>query len=597
MAGAVVLALALSGLGLQAARQDLAPAVTALLSLSLRLPGQQVRVRRALVHPLGELRLSGVAVEGPALQASLAEATIEFDPLPVLRGQRPRLRQIKGSGLALQGGGARLTAAQGALGRLDGGRERVVLHEVLLLFGPQPVHVAHLGAELVGGRPQRLALSGVRLPQLGPVDLIAARGEGGWSLRGALRGGQVVAAAAPGPPATVQVELDLTNAALPLPISPVLDLSDTRISGQLGLIAHGEALLARQGTLTASGRLLFSDLTVRHPLLSPAPVPAVQAAVEGEVALSQQGGAWAARTPGLSLSLGEMRLSLAGEVVRSRDEDRYQADLELVLDELDCGRALQSLPPRLLPKLEGLGLSGRLGGVLRLSVDSRTLPEVDLVSAVDIGCQVLSDPPQADAHAALDPHLSIERPGEDGKPRRLPLGPLAEGEGFVPLRRIPTPVVRAFLVAEDNQFFQHRGFDVQMMVRALGLDLKEQSTLKGASTITQQVAKNLWLGSERALSRKLEEAALAWRLEQVVQKERLLEIYLNLVELGSGIYGVSLAAKHYFGLPPDQLTLDQGAQLAALLPAPRRGMDGAWASRYRDILKRYWTARIPATPQ
>ena len=191
----------------------------------------------------------------------------------------------------------------------------------------------------------------------------------------------------------------------------------------------------------------------------------------------------------------------------------------------------------------------------------------------------------------------MERPGEDGRPRRLPLGagaPRSDGVApFQPLRGLPWPAVRALLVAEDNQFYQHHGFDVQMMIRALGMDIKEHGAYKGASTVTQQLAKNLWLGSERALGRKLEEAVLAWRLEQMVPKERILEVYLNLVELGSGIYGVSMAAQHYFGVPAARLTLDQAAQLAALLPAPRRGMDAAWAKRYRDILHRYGTVSIP----
>ena len=105
--------------------------------------------------------------------------------------------------------------------------------------------------------------------------------------------------------------------------------------------------------------------------------------------------------------------------------------------------------------------------------------------------------------------------------------------------------------------------------------------VQGGSTITQQVAKNLWLGPERSLGRKLEEMVLTWRLEQVVQKARILEVYLNLVELGSGIYGIGAAAQHYFRVPAEELTRDQAAQLAAAEPGTAAIAGEAAAARYQ----------------
>src|SRR6185437_6297926 len=114
---------------------------------------------------------------------------------------------------------------------------------------------------------------------------------------------------------------------------------------------------------------------------------------------------------------------------------------------------------------------------------------------------------------------------------------------------------------------------------------------RGASTITQQVAKNLWLGGERTIGRKLEEAVLAWRLEQVLDKRRILE-------LGPGVYGIQDASEKYFGKLPDELSSDEAAQLAALLPAPRRGMDAFWQKRYRALAARMPSEHIvmPAPP-
>jgi hypothetical protein len=107
--------------------------------------------------------------------------------------------------------------------------------------------------------------------------------------------------------------------------------------------------------------------------------------------------------------------------------------------------------------------------------------------------------------------------------------------------------------------------------------------------VPQQVAKNLFLSGERTAARKLEEAVLTWRIEQLVPKRRILELYLNLVELGPGIFGIAQAAERYFGKEPDQLSLLEAAELAALLPAPRRGMDEAWARRYQAL-----AARLPS---
>ena len=158
--------------------------------------------------------------------------------------------------------------------------------------------------------------------------------------------------------------------------------------------------------------------------------------------------------------------------------------------------------------------------------------------------------------------------------------------------------MRAFLVAEDGRFFSHHGFDVERIGHALAADLDAGRFDRGASTITQQVAKNLWLGGERTVGRKLEEAVLAWRLEQVLDKRRILELYLNLVELGPGVYGIQDAAEKYFGKLPDELSSDEAAQLAALLPAPRRGMDAFWQKRYRALAARMPSERVmmPAPP-
>ena len=138
----------------------------------------------------------------------------------------------------------------------------------------------------------------------------------------------------------------------------------------------------------------------------------------------------------------------------------------------------------------------------------------------------------------------------------------------VPYDRISPHLKRAVLVAEDIGFFDHQGFAIEEIKLALRDTLEEGKELRGASTLTQQLAKNLWLSPSRFPLRKLEEAVLTWQLERHLDKRRIFELYLNVVEFGRGIYGVEAAARHYFGKPAAGLGEDEAAQLAASLPRP-----------------------------
>jgi monofunctional biosynthetic peptidoglycan transglycosylase len=166
---------------------------------------------------------------------------------------------------------------------------------------------------------------------------------------------------------------------------------------------------------------------------------------------------------------------------------------------------------------------------------------------------------------------------------------------WVPYRKISSNLKRAVLVGEDIRFFSHNGFDHGEMRAALEAALEEKRLPRGASTITQQLAKNLWLSSSRNPLRKVKEALLTRELERELSKRRILEIYLNVVELGPGIYGVEAAARHYFGRSAASLSEHQAAQLAASLPSPRRyhpgSKDRGYRWRVRMIERRMHKAR------
>jgi monofunctional biosynthetic peptidoglycan transglycosylase len=140
---------------------------------------------------------------------------------------------------------------------------------------------------------------------------------------------------------------------------------------------------------------------------------------------------------------------------------------------------------------------------------------------------------------------------------------------WTPTGSIPAEMKWAVIVAEDARFYRHEGIDVKALKKAIKYDLEKKSFARGASTITQQVAKNLFLSREKSITRKIKEIILAKRMEQELTKGRIIELYLNVVELGPMVYGIGHGARYYFGKPASALTPRECAFLAAMLPGPR----------------------------
>lgn len=161
---------------------------------------------------------------------------------------------------------------------------------------------------------------------------------------------------------------------------------------------------------------------------------------------------------------------------------------------------------------------------------------------------------------------------------------------IVPVERIPRHVVNAFIAAEDSAFYEHEGLDYPGILRALVANLRAGGVRQGGSTITQQVAKTFLLSSERSIKRKLQDMILAKRIEDALDKDQILYLYLNQIYLGSGAYGIEAAARTYFGKPVEELTLAEGSMIAGLVPAPsvytpRRSPSHA-RSRQQFVLRR-----------
>ena len=139
---------------------------------------------------------------------------------------------------------------------------------------------------------------------------------------------------------------------------------------------------------------------------------------------------------------------------------------------------------------------------------------------------------------------------------------------WVPLRNVSQNLIKAVLIAEDDKFWQHEGFDYRAIERALEKNILAKKFKMGGSTISQQLAKNLYLSPSKNPVRKVKEAILTWRLEKTLSKRRILELYINVAEWGDGIFGIGQAARHYYGVSPAQLSAVQASKLAAILPNP-----------------------------
>jgi monofunctional glycosyltransferase len=141
---------------------------------------------------------------------------------------------------------------------------------------------------------------------------------------------------------------------------------------------------------------------------------------------------------------------------------------------------------------------------------------------------------------------------------------------WIPLEQIPRHVVDAVLLSEDARFFGHEGIDWEATREAAEHDLARGHFAHGGSTITQQLAKNLWLGTQKSILRKGKEAVLAWKLERALSKRRILALYLNVAEWGNGVFGIEAGARARFGVGAADLSVAQGVVMASMLPAPRK---------------------------
>jgi hypothetical protein len=234
-------------------------------------------------------------------------------------------------------------------------------------------------------------------------------------------------------------------------------------------------------------------------------------------------------------------------------------ELELKLDRLDLARLFGALGLELPAGAEELGVVSAVIGATGPLAEPGSLA---ITQRIDFTPPARVPP----SLARLRDDFTHEVKAPDGSTQTIDVSPASPS--FIARADVPPLFVQTLLLGEDAAFFSHRGLDLGELPKALSANWAKGSAVRGASTITQQLAKNLFLSREKSLHRKLRELALAFLLESTLGKDRILEIYLNVIEWGPGLYGLRPAARHYFGKEPRALTPKEIAFLVALIPGP-----------------------------
>lgn len=388
------------------------------------------------------------------------------------------------------------------------------------------------------------------------------------------------------------------NARLPLEEGPIeLSLEGGPISlqtlgvreGDFGLLGVAESALTVQthvelspsGALSVAASGRAERLALEQAALAPEPLRDVDINWSGQVQLDL--GQRKFTLDSAVLGLEDVHVNLAGSIEATEDDVRVGLSIEV--PKTSCQDMLTAAPAALLPQLEGLRLGGTIALHSRVALDTSDPTKTEVEWELENRCKVLQTPEDIDPKRFRQPfqHYVVE---PDGRATEFTTGPTTEL--WVPLSEINPAIETGLIVCEDSRFFKHNGFDNKAIRDSILSNLKKGHFVRGASTLSMQLAKNLYLGREKTLSRKLQEAAFTLLLEERLSKEDILELYLNVVEFGPGIYGIRNGAQYYFNSHPGELSLAQAMFLASILPNPkakRFAEDGSLKPRWAKHLK------------
>jgi len=358
-------------------------------------------------------------------------------------------------------------------------------------------------------------------------------------------------------------QVDLDAGALPLrelapwvPAVPWHNTTEGRAHARVHLEPGDQA-----ERVEVSGDVFVENFGLEHPGLAREPIDGLSVSLDGRatVDLARR----RVTTPGLNWQVNGIPFSVNGWAERA--DGRTAMDLSLRAPPMSCENALRSFPRPVAGVASGLALSGSISADAHLALDTRRISETVFDYNVHDACSVSQVDWNLSVRRFSGPFVQRAREA-GGNLRAFVTGPGAPA--WVPIEALPPNLLNAVVAREDGGFYRHRGFSPSEIRGALVRNVNEGRFAYGASTISMQLVKNVFLAREKTLVRKLQEVVLTWWIEQSLTKSAILELYLNVVEFGPGIYGVGPAARFFFGCEPRDLTTLQALYLATLLPAP-----------------------------
>jgi len=326
-------------------------------------------------------------------------------------------------------------------------------------------------------------------------------------------------------------------------------------------------------TVRVEGSGKVAGLAVEHPKLASEVVGGLDFAWRGRIRAELDGSALEV-TDG-EVDLGQLRFLVGGRLHRTpngKEEGSLirgaSVDLAFEVPLTNCQAAYESLPAALLPKLGGMRFAGSLSAKGHARFEGGQIEKTfDVAWDGNLSCRVLEAPESIRVANFRKPFPKLVYTPE-GAEKTMTFGPgTAE---WVPYSAISKFMSVGALVCEDGRFHRHHGFDQEAIINSLRENLLAGAFKRGASTITMQLAKNLYLSREKVLARKLQEAVLTLYLEQELTKQEILELYFNLIEFGPMVYGIGPAARHWFNTSAADLTLGQSLYLASILQNPKK---------------------------
>lgn len=350
--------------------------------------------------------------------------------------------------------------------------------------------------------------------------------------------------------------------------------AEVEVSGQARLTADGTSV-------HLSGGARLSELSLFEPRLSKQLVRGLHLGASGDADVALDGSAL--RFTDVEAQIGNVKVVASGSLERSEGHARGKLHLDIPL--AACTEMLASVPDGLLPLVSGLEMSGTFVFAGDASFDTRRPRDTRVAVEAANGCMITRVPANMSPDRFTRPWTRTVLDAS-GLPTTIESGPGTRD--WVPLTEISPYVTTAVVVCEDANFFNHSGFNQKSIQDSIRDDLAAGRFVRGGSTVSMQLAKNLYLKREKTLSRKLQEALLTMLLEQTLTKEHILELYLNVIEFAPGLYGIGPAAEHYFHSTPRELSLGQALYLISLLPNPKVHhfkTDGSLTDRWAEYLR------------